>query len=205
VADAVAKGARVLKGGVRPDRPGFFYPPTVLADVDHTMAVMREESFGPLLPVMTVDSVDEAIRLANDSAYGLTVSGWTRSEETARRLQRELSAGVVSINDHASSFGEPVAPWGGVRASGIGRTHGLLGLREMVQPKYVSLDRCRGAELWWYPYDADFALLMSRAPRALHSRSFAGRLAAQLGLLRHRRLWRRFGLVHLLGGLDKLF
>jgi acyl-CoA reductase-like NAD-dependent aldehyde dehydrogenase len=205
VADAVAKGARVLLGGTRPEGAGLFYPPTVLVDVDHTMAVMREETFGPVLPVMAVDSLEEAVRLANDSAYGLTASGWTTSEETARRLQRELRAGVVSINDHVSSFGEPTAPWGGVKASGIGRIHGLLGLREMVQPKYVSLDRGRGPELWWYPYDGDLASLVSTTVRALHSASFPRRLAAQLGLLRFARLWRRFGAWRLLANLDKLF
>jgi acyl-CoA reductase-like NAD-dependent aldehyde dehydrogenase len=205
VADAVAKGARVLQGGVRPEGPGFFYPPTLLVGVDHTMTVMREETFGPVLPVMAVDSLDEAIRLANDSPYGLTASGWTRSEETARRLQRELVAGVVSINDHVSSYGEPTAPWGGVKWSGIGRIHGLLGLREMVQAKYVSLDRGRGPELWWYPYDAGFAGLMSRTPGALYSTSFPRRLGAQLGLLRFGRLWRRFGPWRLLANLDKLF
>jgi succinate-semialdehyde dehydrogenase/glutarate-semialdehyde dehydrogenase len=204
VADAVARGARVLAGGAPRAGPGFFYPPTVLAGVDHTMAVMREETFGPVLPIMTVGSLDEAIRLANDSAYGLTASGWTRSEETARRLQRELVAGVVSINDHASSFGEPTAPWGGVKASGIGRTHGLLGLREMVQPRYVSLDRGRGPELWWYPYDAEFAGLMSRAATALYSTSLRRRVGAQLGLARFARLWRRFGPWRLLANLDKL-
>jgi succinate-semialdehyde dehydrogenase/glutarate-semialdehyde dehydrogenase len=205
VADAVAKGARVLQGGVRPEGPGLFYPPTLLVGVDHTMTVMREETFGPVLPVMAVDSLDEAIRLANDSPYGLTASGWTRSEETARRLQRELVAGVVSINDHVSSYGEPTAPWGGVKWSGIGRIHGLLGLREMVRPKYVSLDRGRGPELWWYPYDAGFAGLMSRTPAALYSTSFLRRLRAQLSLLRFGRLWRRFGPWRLLANLDKLF
>jgi succinate-semialdehyde dehydrogenase/glutarate-semialdehyde dehydrogenase len=205
VADAVARGARVLTGGHTPEGPGFFYPPTVLADVDHEMAVMREESFGPLLPVMAVDSLDEAIRLANDSPYGLTCSGWTRSLETAHRLQRELLAGVVSINDHASSFGDPGAPWGGVRWSGIGRTHGLLGLREMVQPRYVSLDRGRGPELWWYPYDASFAALMRQAAPALYSTSFPRRLAAQLRLAGFGRLWRRFGAWRLLRNVDKLF
>jgi succinate-semialdehyde dehydrogenase/glutarate-semialdehyde dehydrogenase len=169
------------------------------------MAVMREETFGPVLPVMAVDSLDEAIRLANDSAYGLTASGWTRSEETARRLQRELRAGVVSINDHASSYGEPTAPWGGAKSSGIGRIHGLLGLREMVQPKYVNLDRGRGPELWWYPYDAELAPLLSQAVAALYSTSFLRRVSAQLGLLRFARLWRRFGPWRLLANLDKLF
>jgi len=205
VADAVAKGARVLVGGTKPEGPGLFYPPTVLVDVNHTMTVMRDETFGPVLPVMVVDSLDEAIRLANDSPYGLTASGWTRSEETARRLQRELAAGVVSINDHASSYVEPGAPWGGVKASGVGRIHGLLGLREMVQPKYVSLDRGRGPELWWYPYDAEFAAFLSRAVPALYSTSLPRRLAAQLGLLRFARFWRRFGPWRLLANLDKLF
>ena len=205
VADAVAKGARVLTGGRTPAGPGFFYPPTVLADVSHEMAVMRDETFGPLLPVMAVDSLDEAIRLANDSPYGLTASGWTRSDETARRLQRELVAGVVSINDHASSFGDPAAPWGGVKWSGIGRTHGLLGLREMVQPRYVSLDRGRGPELWWYPYDASFAALMRQAAPALYSTSFLRRVAAQLRLAGFARLWRRLGAWRLLRNVDKLF
>jgi succinate-semialdehyde dehydrogenase/glutarate-semialdehyde dehydrogenase len=205
VQDAVAKGARVLTGGQTPDGPGFFYPPTVLADVSHEMIVMRDESFGPVLPVMVVDSLEQAIRLANDTRYGLTCSGWTRSEDTARRLQRELVAGVVSINDHASSFGEPTAPWGGVKWSGHGRTHGLLGLREMVQPKYVSLDRGRGPELWWYPYDVRFAGLMSEATPALYSTSFLRRTAAQLRLLRFPRLWRRLGPWRLLANLDKLF
>ncbi len=204
VADAVARGARVLTGGVRGEGPGFFYPPTVLTGVDHSMLVMREETFGPVLPVMTVASLDEAIRLANDSAYGLTASGWTRSGETAARLQRELVAGVVSINDHVSSFGEPAAPWGGVKSSGIGRIHGPLGLREMTRAKYVSLDRGRGPELWWYPYDAAFGRLVSRSAEALYSTSLARRLAGQARLLGFARLWRRFGPRRLLGGLDKL-
>lgn len=202
--DALAKGAHLLVGGA-PPREGLLFPPTVLCDVDHSMDVMREESFGPLLPVMVVDSLDEAIRLANDSAYGLTASGWTRSERTARRLQRELAAGAVTINDHLSSFGEPNAPWGGVRSSGIGRTHGLAGLREMVQTKYVSLDRGRGPELWWYPYDAGLRALLSEAAGALYSTSLRRRLTGQLRLLRFPRLWRRIGLWRLLANLDKLF
>ena len=205
VADAVAKGARVLLGGKRADGPGLFYLPTVVVDVDHTITLMREETFGPVLPIMIVDSLDEAIRLAIDSPYGLTASGWTRSDETAARLQRELVAGVVSINDHSSSFAEPQAPWGGFKWSGIGRIHGTSGLREMVQPKYVSRDRGRGAELWWYPYDAEYARLMSGVAPALYSKSLVRRLIGQLGLARSGRLWRRFGAGRLLLGLDKLF
>jgi succinate-semialdehyde dehydrogenase/glutarate-semialdehyde dehydrogenase len=205
VADAREKGARVLTGGATAPGPGFFYPPTVLTDVDHTMAVMREETFGPLLPIMAVDSLDEAIRLANDSDYGLTASGWTRSRETARRLQRELQAGVVTINDGLSSFGEPAAPWGGVKQSGIGRTHGRVGLREMVQPKYVNLDRSRGPELWWYPYDEGYGRLLSEANPALHARSPWRRLRHLVRLATHGRLWRRLGVRRLLANIDKLF
>ena len=206
VRDAVSRGARVVLGGERPAGPGFRYPPTVLTNVDHTMLVMRDETFGPVLPIMAVDSLDEAIRLANDSSYGLTASGWTRSEETAHRLQRELVAGVVSINDHVSSYGEPTAPWGGVGWSGFGRMHGLAGLREMVRPKYASLDRGRmPAELWWYPYDRELDALVRHAAPALYSTSLLKRVAGQLGLLRFGRLWRRFGPWRLLANLDKLF
>jgi succinate-semialdehyde dehydrogenase/glutarate-semialdehyde dehydrogenase len=205
VADAREKGARVLTGGEALPGPGFFFPPTVLADVDHTMAVMQEETFGPLLPIMVVDSVDEAIRFANDSDYGLTASGWTRSRATARRLQQELQAGVVTINDGPSSFGEPVAPWGGIKQSGIGRTHGRIGLREMVQPKYVNLDRSRGPELWWYPYDESYGRLLAEANPALHARSPWRRLRHLLRLATHGRLWRRLGPRRLLMNIDKLF
>jgi len=205
VQDAVSRGARVLLGGARGEGPGYYYPPTVLTGVDHSMAIMRDETFGPVLPIMTVDSLDEAIRLANDSAYGLTASGWTRSDAIAERLQRELVAGIVSINDHVSSFGEPAAPWGGVKWSGIGRIHGPLGLREMVQPKYVSLDRGRGAELWWYPYDAALGRLLSRSAEALYSTSLVRRILGQLRLAGFARLWQRLGPRRLLASLDKLF
>jgi succinate-semialdehyde dehydrogenase/glutarate-semialdehyde dehydrogenase len=204
VADAREKGARVLAGGETPPGPGFWFPPTVLADVDHTMDVMREETFGPVLPIMVVDSLDEAIRLANDTPYGLTASGWTRSPEIARRLQRELQAGIVTINDGLSSFGEPSAPWGGIKHSGIGRTHGRLGLREMVRPKYVSSDWGGGPELWWYPYDDDYERLLSEANPALHARSPRKRAVSLLRLAAHPRLWRRLGLRRLLGGVDRL-
>lgn len=204
VADALARGARVLTGGRRPERPGYFYPPTVLVAVDHSMRVMREESFGPLLPIMKVAGLDEAVRLANDSPYGLTASGWTRSLETARRLQSELAAGVVSINDSVSSLGEPTAPYGGLKQSGFGRCHGLAGLRELTQTKYLSRDDSRRPMLWWYPYGADFRRLLATATRALHDPSPLRRLASQAGLLRFGRFRQRVSLLRLLKNVDKL-
>jgi succinate-semialdehyde dehydrogenase/glutarate-semialdehyde dehydrogenase len=205
VADARARGAAVLTGGEPATGPGFFYPPTVLTGVDHTMRIMREETFGPVLPVMAVDSLEEAVRLANDGPYGLTASVWTRDEATGRRLAGAIQAGVVSINDCVSTFGEPVAPWGGVKWSGIGRTHGRAGLREMTQVRYVSEDWTRKPAIWWYPYDEAYRRFLLTAVRALHAGSFFTRVRHQIGLLAFSRLWRRLSLRTLVRGLDKLF
>jgi acyl-CoA reductase-like NAD-dependent aldehyde dehydrogenase len=204
VADAVAHGAKILAGGTRLEGPGFFFPPTVLTDCDHTMRIMREETFGPVLPIMAVPSLEEAVRLANDSPYGLTASGWTRSPETARLLEDGLSSGVVTINDCVYSYGEPTAPWGGFRESGIGRTHGLLGLREMVQAKYVSRDAARGPMLWWYPYGDELRRLACVANLALHGPSVWGRISNQLALLRFPRFRKRVSLLEMLKNVDKL-
>jgi succinate-semialdehyde dehydrogenase/glutarate-semialdehyde dehydrogenase len=205
VQDALSRGARALTGGARPDGPGFFYPPTVLTGVDHSMRVMREETFGPVLPVMSVASLDEAIRLANDSDYGLTASGWTSDPEKARLLQRRLQAGVVTINDCVASFGEPTAPWGGFKRSGVGRTHGLAGLREMAQVKYVSRDRPRGTMLWWFPYGEEFRRLMSTANRALYDGSFLRRVPHLLRLSAMPRFLKRVRPMDVLRSVDRLF
>lgn len=205
VSDAIAKGARVLVGGSRRVEGGYFFEPTVLVDVDHTMRIMREETFGPVLPIMRVPNVDAAVELANDSSYGLTASAWTRDRDTARSLQRRLHAGVVTVNDCVYSFGEPTAPWGGFKESGIGRTHGLSGLKEMVQVKYVSSDRGRGRMLWWYPYGPELLATMSTANHALHERSLWRRLKHQLRFLTLRRFWQRGRPLSMLRHIDKLF
>jgi len=173
--------------------------------VDHTMRVMREETFGPVLPIMAVASVEEALALANDSDYGLTASGWTRDAETARRLQEGLHAGVVTINDCLYSFGEPSAPWGGVKRSGIGRVHGVAGLKEMTQVKYVSRDTGRGPMLWWYPYGRELARVASSAGPALYAGSLWSRLRHTARLLGSRRFRRRVSLSALLKHADRLF
>jgi len=203
--DARAKGARIETGGVRPEGPGYFYPPTVLTGVDHTMTIMRDETFGPILPIMRVKSIDEAIRLANDSPYGLTASGWTTSETTAARLERELQAGVVTINDHVYTFSEPTSPWGGIKASGIGRTHGALGLREMTQPKYIARDMSRGGEVWWYPYGPEFKAMMAGALKSFHHPFILARLSALVRLSFSRRYLTRGRILRVLPDIFKLF
>jgi acyl-CoA reductase-like NAD-dependent aldehyde dehydrogenase len=184
VAEAVARGAKVLTGGERPSARGWWFPPTVLSGVDHAMRAMCDETFGPLLPVMAVDSLDEAIRLANDSSFGLTASGWTRSRRTARKLAEELQAGTVTINDHLFSFGEPTATWGGVKKSGLGRSHAGFGLLELVNIKHVSVDLGSAPAMpWWYPYDAAFHAFTKSAFGTLYSNDPRTKVPGALGLV----------------------
>jgi acyl-CoA reductase-like NAD-dependent aldehyde dehydrogenase len=159
IEDAVAHGARVLAGGKRlPEIGANFYAPTLLADVTHEMRIMREETFGPVLPVMPFDTDEEAIRLANDSEYGLAASVWTRDRARGEALARRIQAGTVMVNDVISCFGISEAPHGGIKSSGIGRSHGRFGLEEMVRIKYLDSDRLPGMKkIWWYGYGSAFA------------------------------------------------
>lgn len=142
VADAKAKGARVLTGGQRPDGPGSFYPPTVLVDVDHSMDCMTEETFGPTLPIMKVGSVAEAIRLANDSEYGLSASVFSKDLNRAKDIALQLDCGAVNINDVISNLMCTTAPMGGWKASGIGaRFGGADGLRKYCRVETVVAPR----------------------------------------------------------------
>ncbi|HEV2717828.1 MAG TPA: aldehyde dehydrogenase family protein [Terriglobales bacterium] len=177
VEDGVSRGARVLTGGTRLRGLGpNFYAPTVLANVNHEMRIMREETFGPVLPIMAFDDDDEAVRLANDSEYGLAASVWTRDRARGEALARRIHAGTVMVNDSVSCFGISEAPHGGVKASGIGRTHGRFGLEEMVRIKYVDSDRMPGVKkIWWYSYGAAFTRQMEgfldlQFARGLHRR-----------------------------------
>ena len=158
VEDAKACGARVLAGGTRlPELGVNFYAPTVLADVNHDMRIMREETFGPVLPMMAFEDDDEAVRLANDSEYGLAASVWTRDSRRGEKLARRIHAGTVMVNDVISCFGISEAPHGGVKASGVGRTHGRFGLDEMVRVKYLDIDRMPGMKkVWWHGYGESF-------------------------------------------------
>ncbi|MGE2689292.1 aldehyde dehydrogenase family protein [Mycolicibacterium pulveris] len=142
VREAEAAGAKVLTGGQRPEGPGSFYPPTVLVDVDHSMACMTEETFGPTLPIMKVTSVAEAIRLANDSPYGLSASVFSKDIERAKSVALQLDCGAVNVNDVISNLMCTTAPMGGWKASGIGaRFGGAEGVRKFCRQEVVVTPR----------------------------------------------------------------
>ncbi len=142
IADALAKGARVIAGGRRrPDLGPYFFDPTILVDVDHSMEVMREETFGPILPIMRVRDAEEAVRLANDNAYGLSASIYTRSLRRAEALARRIQTGDVAINRTGLvTIGTPTLPTGGEKASGLGRRNGDIGLLRFVKTQSIMTD-----------------------------------------------------------------
>jgi len=153
VEDARAKGARILCGGRRaPDLAGFFYEPTVIAGVDPSMRITRDEIFGPVVMVAPFTDEDEAVRLANATDYGLMASVWSKDTARAERLARRIESGTVIVNDHAMTYGIPECPWGGVKQSGFGRTHGKLGLLEVVQWRHVHVNDGPAVRMpWWFP------------------------------------------------------
>jgi acyl-CoA reductase-like NAD-dependent aldehyde dehydrogenase len=161
VDEAVAKGARI----VAQSRPvgdcskGYFYPATLVTNVNHRMTLMTDETFGPVVPVMPFSFIDEAVALANDCTMALTASVFSKNHATARSVASRLEAGVVTINDHLYSHGMAEAPWGGWKESGLGRTHGILGLKEMSNVRCVNDDMLPSSleprNMWWYPFSAD--------------------------------------------------
>jgi succinate-semialdehyde dehydrogenase/glutarate-semialdehyde dehydrogenase len=178
VEEAKAQGARVLAGGSRlPELGPHFYAPTVLAEVTHDMRIMREETFGPVLSVAPFTSDQEAIRLANDSEFGLAASIWTRDSKRGEAIAHQINAGTVMVNDVITCFGISEAPHGGVKSSGIGRGHGRFGLEEMVRVKYLDTDRLpRMKKLWWYGYGESF----TRQMEGLVDLQFARHLSARV-------------------------
>jgi acyl-CoA reductase-like NAD-dependent aldehyde dehydrogenase len=137
VKDAVENGARVLIGGGRRDENGHYFEPTVLVDVDHSMACMREETFGPTVPIMKVRDAEEAVRLANDSPYGLQASVWTKDASKGERLARRIEAGSVTVNDAQVNYVALELPMGGWKESGLGTRHGADGIRKYTKKQSV--------------------------------------------------------------------
>lgn len=142
IRDAVGRGARIVAGGKRrSDLPGNFFQPTILADVTSDMAVMTEETFGPLLPIMTVESADEALALTNASPLGLSGSVWSRNVPRAREIARRIESGSVCVNDALVNYFGVQAPLGGIKASGLGFRHGPEGLQQFCRIETVVEDQ----------------------------------------------------------------
>lgn len=152
VSEAVEHGARAVTGGRRGDHCN--YPATVLLDVDHSMSCMREETFGPTLPIMKVGDAEEAVEMANDTTYGLSASVWTRDKDKAERIARRLEAGAVNHNDAMMNVFQFPAPHGGWRESGVGvRFGGPAGIRKYTHAQvYVTPRVAAKTEMHWYPY-----------------------------------------------------
>jgi acyl-CoA reductase-like NAD-dependent aldehyde dehydrogenase len=205
VSEAVLFGARLLRGGQIPEGPGYFYPPTVVLDPPEGCRLLQEETLGPVIPVVAVESIERAIEKANDSAYALTASGWTKSEDTAERLMVGLQAGVVTINDVLYAYGEPAATWSGFKRSGLGASHGLSGLKEMSRRKFVSYDGWSAdAPAFAFPYGAEAGRVAASAVDSLHAAGRWERGTALLRLLRSKRFrgrvpWRSFLLARKIG------
>jgi succinate-semialdehyde dehydrogenase/glutarate-semialdehyde dehydrogenase len=154
VEDARHKGGRVLAGGRRnPELPGLFYEPTVIVDVNHDMELMREETFGPLLPIMCVRDEEEAIRLANDTRFGLSANVWTRDKRKGCEIAERLETGGVSVNEVAIGYGIQEVPFGGRKESGLGQVNSEIGLRGYCHPLPILVHRFGGKKVeGGFPY-----------------------------------------------------
>jgi acyl-CoA reductase-like NAD-dependent aldehyde dehydrogenase len=172
VEDAIAKGARAVVGGSRGDHgSGHWFEPTVLVGVDHSMECMTEETFGPTLPIMKVADAEEAIRLANDSPFGLNAAVFGRDSKHAEEVARRLESGAVCINDALLNYTALELPMGGAKTSGIGYRHGPGGIRKYCQQQSLLISRLHlHRDLHTYPYRAWTARLLTRLGRFLYGR-----------------------------------
>jgi acyl-CoA reductase-like NAD-dependent aldehyde dehydrogenase len=173
VDDALASGAERVTGGPREigSFPGKFIAPTVLPGVTDEMRIMKEEIFGPVVPIVIVDSEEEALERANDSNFGLGASIWTRDRAKGERMARRVESGMVWINDHSYSHGACQCSWGGVKESGLGRSHSKFGMYECVNIKLVSWEPGLTRDFWWQPYDATLGAAIRSSARLLYGRN----------------------------------
>jgi acyl-CoA reductase-like NAD-dependent aldehyde dehydrogenase len=173
VEDARAKGARVLVGGRRghEGQGGHWYEPTVLVDVDHSMACMTEETFGPTLPIMKVADTQEALRLANDSPYGLGASVFSKDVRRGEAVARQVEAGAVCVNDAVINYTALELPMGGWKASGLGSRHGTQGIRKFCRQQSLLVSRFHARkDPHMFPNRAGTTKLLNRAIRLLYGR-----------------------------------
>ena len=178
VDDAIAKGAKALVGGKPIDGPGNFFEPTLLVDVTTDMDIMNHETFGPVLPIMAMDDEDEMIAEANRSHLGLLAYVFSKDTERAREIAEKIEAGTVMVNDVLSTHGMPETPWGGVKASGVGHTHGDDSMRHMCQQRHVNYDRLppMRKEIYWYPYGPSLYSIVKRVMGVFFGTGLARRL-----------------------------
>jgi len=179
VEDAVAAGATKLTDGPTEiaGMPGKFVAPTVLTGVTHEMRIMREEVFGPVLPIVVVEDEEEAIQLANDSEFGLGASVWTKDRQRGARIARRIESGMVWVNDHSFSHGACQCAWGGVKDSGVGRSHSKFGFYECVNVKMNAWEPGLTRDFWWHPYDRTLGEAVRASAKLLYGKG-AKRTAA---------------------------
>jgi acyl-CoA reductase-like NAD-dependent aldehyde dehydrogenase len=172
VADAVQKGARILAGGSEVPGPGRFFEPTVLVDVDHSMKAMTEETFGPTLPIMKVRDADEAVRLANDSPYGLGASVFSRDTHRGEEIARRIEAGAADVNDTMINYTVLELPMGGWKASGLGSRHGAGGIRKYARQQAIVVTPrlAMKKEVFMYPYKSRTTRLLARLFKLMYGR-----------------------------------
>ncbi len=173
VDDAVENGATKHTGGPTKveGMKGSFIAPVVLTGVTHEMRIMKEEIFGPVLPVITVDSEEEAIELANDSEFGLGASVWTKDRAKGERMAHQIESGMVWTNDHSFSHGACVCAWGGVKDSGLGRSHSKFGFYECVNIKQLAWEPGWARDMWWQPYDRKLGDAIRSSAKLLYGRN----------------------------------
>jgi acyl-CoA reductase-like NAD-dependent aldehyde dehydrogenase len=171
IRDAVDKGAHVETGGKVSEGPGRFFEPTVLTGVDHSMEIMTEETFGPTLPIMKVRDADEALRLANDTRYGLNSSVFSGDLDEGERIARQLTAGSACVNDAVINYAATEIPFGGSGESGIGVRHGPGGIQKYCQVQSIAVSRFVGKrELYHFPYTRSRSKLLERMSVLLYGR-----------------------------------
>ncbi len=191
IQDAISKGAKILTGGKRifpkdkngNELKGYFFEPTVLVDVDDSMLLMREETFGPVLPIIKFKDEDEVVEGANISEYGLSASVWTKDKRRAKRIVEKIRSGSVLVNECVVHYGDAKAPCGGVKSSGFGRVHSEFGLYDMVNIKFESFDFISPYRLWWFGYDEKLLGTIKDAISFLHSPSIGQRVKSIPGLI----------------------